>query len=363
MRLDAAVPPTEAFISGAGLVTRHTMEILVTIPQGGLQELFFPPARRDRLESLGSVDWNAQDQQFTPAEFAERLQGIDVCITGWGTPTLDASVLRDATDLALVTHVGGSVATIGSQALYDAGVQVCSANAVMAKFVAEALLGYFLADLRDIPAFDATVKAGGWDAETAQPRSLYGATVGFVGLGAVGRDLLPLLEPFGVDVVLYDPYVSDEEVAEYDAVDRTDLETTLSSADVVSIHAPKTEETLHMIDADRLAQLSDGALLVNAARGAIIDEQALVSELRSGRIAAVLDVFVEEPLPEDSPLRGLDNVILQPHVAGHPARHHMPDAIIDEIERFSRDDPLQHGVPRARFEGMTKDFLTPDDGD
>lgn len=337
------------------------MDVLVTIPRDNLQELFFPPERRDRLESLGSVEWNPTTDQFTPDELRDRLEGVEVCVTGWGTPKLDEAVLRKADDLQLVTHVGGSVASIGSPALYDQGVTVCSANAVLAKYVAEGILGYALAGLREIPALDAAIKAGGWRDGAADLRTLHDATVGFVGLGDVGRNLLELLEPFDVDVLLYDPYVSDAEVDGYENVERADLEEVLRSADVTSIHAPKTEETIHMIDADRLGQLADGALLINAARGEIVDQDALVEELRTGRISAVLDVYREEPIPDDSPLRSLDNAILMPHVAGHPSRYHMPDTVIDEIERFAEGRPLEHTIPRERYEGMTDDQLSVED--
>jgi len=337
------------------------MDILVTLPEGDLREMLFPPARRERLESLGTVAWNPKSDQFTPSELGEQLRSIDVCVTGWGSPQLDDSVLAEAGDLELVTHVGGSVASIGSHALYDAGISVCSANAVMAKFVAEGILGYILAGLREIPTLDASIKGGGWQPDDADPRSLFDATVGFVGLGAVGRNLLDHLDPFDVDVLLYDPYISDEEIAEYEAVERADLKSTLRSSDVVSIHAPKTKATLHMIDATRLGQLRDDALLINAARGAIIDQKALIDELRTGRISAILDVYAEEPLPEDSPLRSIDNAILMPHVAGYPARYRLPDTVLDEIERFSRGAPLEHSISRDRFEMMTNDQLGPDD--
>lgn len=337
------------------------MKILVTIPEGDLRELFFPEERRKRLESLGTVEWNQTAEQFTPAALRNRLAGVDVCITGWGCPELDEDVLRDANELELVAHVGGSVAAIGSDALYDAGVTVCSANAVLAKYVAEGIMSTALAALRNVPQFDATLKDGGWDDSNDPAGTLYDATVGFVGLGAVGRNLLELLTPFDAEVRLYDPYVSDEEVASYGTVERTDLETALRSADVVSIHAPKTSETVRMLDADRLAQLPDGCLLINAARGAIVDQDALVEELRSGRISAALDVYEEEPLPADSPLRTFDNVVLTPHVAGTPARNYMPDAVLDEIERFVTGQPFEHAVPRERFRGMTDDRLRVDD--
>ena len=354
--------PSERVNHASGqLSTVSAMNVLVTVPEGNLRESLFPPARRERLESMGSVTWNPASEQFTAAELRSEVRDVDVCVTGWGTAKIDERVLRDADALDLVAHIGGSVASVGSHDLYDRGVTVCNANDVMAKYVAEAIVGYALAWLRRIPQFDATLKAGGWKDGFADVASLFESTVGFVGLGDVGRNLAKLLAPFDVDILVYDPYVTDEELAAYDAVREADLQTVLAASEVVSIHAPKTEETLHMFDADRLAQLSDGSLLINAARGAIVDEAALLAELRTGRIAAVLDVFEKEPLSEDSDLRTVDNAILQPHVAAAPARVHLTDAILDELARYADDRPLKRTVSRERFAGMTNDQLQADD--
>lgn len=337
------------------------MEILVTLPDGETRDVLVPPDHRSRLEDLGDVEWNESTEQFTSPELADRLAGVDVCVTGWGTPTLDAAVLANADDLELVTHIGGSVASVGSEALYDRGISLCSANEVLAGFVSEAVLAYALAALREIPAFDAEMKAGGWGKDRERTETLFGADVGFVGLGAVGRQLLPLLEPFDATVRVYDPYV-DAAALPGDAR-KVDLGMALSASDVVSIHVPKTPETLHMLGAAELAELRDGALLVNCARGAIVEEDALVEELESGRISAVLDVYDEEPLPEDHPLRDAENATLLPHVAGLPARENMTEAMIEEIARFRAGEPLLHAQPRERFETMTRDWLSAEDAE
>jgi phosphoglycerate dehydrogenase-like enzyme len=334
------------------------MRILVTSPAAPNSNRLYPDDVVERLESLGDVDWNDTGDQFTERALRDRLRGVDVCVTGWGSPTLSEDVLADADSLELVAHVGGSVASVASPALYDRDVPVCSANHVMAPFVAEGILTYTLSALRDVTAFDAGVKRGGWPDKTENPtESLYDATVGFVGLGEVGRNLLDLLDPFDVTVRVYDPYVSDDDLADVDFATLADLQAVLETADVVSVHASKTSETLHMLDADRLALLPDGCLLVNAARGAIVDEDALVEELRTGRIDAALDVFEEEPLPESHPLRDQENALLGPHVAGNPCRRHLADAVVSEIERYARGEPLRHAVPRKRYELMTRDWL------
>ena len=174
-----------------------------------------------------------------------------------------------------------------------------------------------------------------------------------VGLGTVGRHLLSLLDPFDATVSVYDPYVSPADVAEHDAVTKATLEEALDS-DVVSIHAARTPETIDMIGAEELATLPDGALLINTARAEIVQEEPLLEELESGRIRAALDVFHEEPLPADSPLRDLGNVQLTPHVGGGRLRTPFTEAIIDEIERHLDGRALQHEIPRGQYERMTR---------
>lgn len=334
------------------------MRILVTYPNARRSDTLYPPSVVERLESLGEVDWNDTDDQLSQAELRTRLEDVDVCVTGWGTRELSADVIADADSLELVAHVGGSVASIASPALYDRGIPVCSANHVMAPFVAEGILSYVLASFRNVVDYDVGITQGGWPDKTDPlSKSLYEATVGFVGLGAVGRNLLELLEPFGVTVDVYDPYVASDDLSAFEFASLADLESTLEGSDVVSIHASKTPETLHMLDADRLGLLPDGSLLVNAARGAIVDEDALVEELETGRISAALDVYEEEPLPESHPLRTLDNTVLGPHVAGSPCRRHLADAVVSEIERYAAGEPLEHAIPRERYEKMTRDWL------
>ena len=332
--------------------------ILVTLPEGDTRTVLIPAELRNRLTNLGDVTWNPHARQFTPAELGKQLRTTNVLVSGWGCPMLDSTVLADATDLELVTHIGGSVAAFATPDLYDRDITICSAIRVMGQFVAEGILAYMLAGLREVPALDTELKSGDWSNDRRRTSSLFETTVGFVGLGTVGRALLDLLKPFSVEILVYDPYVSASDLSGYDHTRLVDLDTALSESTVVSIHAAKTPETIDLLDANQLAQLPDGALLINAARGAIIDEEALIAELRTDRISAALDVFEEEPLAQDSPLRSLDNVILSPHVAGSPTRERMAAAMLDEIERFIAHEPLKHIISRDRFERMTDDRLS-----
>jgi len=221
--------------------------------------------------------------------------------------------------------------------------------------VAEAILGFMLSGLRDLPWFNAAMHAGeSWPRDLSRIRPLIGARIGFVGLGTVGRELLNLLAPFGVKVRIFDPYIEDEALEPWPFASRAPLETCLAEVDVVSLHASRTKETVGLLGANELGCMRDGALLINAARGALIDETALLRELQSKRISAVLDVYAEEPLPVNSALRSLENVILTPHMAGAPSHTPLAEAMVAEIERAADGERLAFEIPMGQFERMTR---------
>jgi phosphoglycerate dehydrogenase-like enzyme len=168
-------------------------------------------------------------------------------------------------------------------------------------------------------------------------------TVGLVGASRVGRRVIELLRPFELRVVVADPFLDDAEAARL-GVERRELDELLAEAHVVSLHAPALPATRHMIDRRRLALMRDGAVLINTARGALVDHDALTDVLRSGRIAAVLDVTEPEPLPPDSPLFSLPNVVLTPHIAGALGTEvtRLGDAAIDELSRYAAGLPFEH---------------------
>ncbi|WP_459194238.1 hydroxyacid dehydrogenase [Halosimplex sp. J119] len=328
------------------------MNVLVTLPDGELRESFFPPSLRERIGSLGTVDWNPESDDFTEAELRERIGGVDVLVTGWGSPCVTADVLSAADDLDLVAHTGGSVASLVSEAVYDAGVPVVSANDVMADHTAEHALTLLLAQLRAVPQLDRAMADGAWDPDV-DIRTLHEAEVGLVGLGTIGRKLLDHFAAFEPSVAVYDPYVDSEDLEQWPFASLGDLDDALDS-EVVSLHAARTEETIGMIDADRLAQIPDGALLLNTARAELIEETPLLETLRSGRISAAFDVYHEEPLPADHELRSLDSVLVTPHVGGSEIRPPLTAAVLDDVERYQNDEPLEYRIPRGQWATMTR---------
>jgi len=177
--------------------------------------------------------------------------------------------------------------------------------------------------------------------------------VGLLGLGYVGRRSAALFRAVKAEVYAYDPYVSAEQMAAA-GVRKAGLREIMSQCQVVSVHLPVTPETHHMLGAKELALLQDGCVFINTARSWVIDQDALLAELRRGRFWAALDVFDTEPLPVDHPYRTLDNVVLSPHVAGmtRDSYYGLTATMLEEIERFFRGEPLHHQVTREALERM-----------
>jgi phosphoglycerate dehydrogenase-like enzyme len=175
--------------------------------------------------------------------------------------------------------------------------------------------------------------------------------VGLVGASRVGRLVIELLRPFELEVVLCDPFVSEAQAAAL-GVRKVELDELLETCAVTSLHAPLLPETTGMIGKRELARMPDGATLINTARGRVCDAEALEAELVSGRISAVLDTTEPDPLPDDNPLRGRDNVFLTPHIAGSLGTElpRMAALAIEEIGRFARGEPLLHEVSERDME-------------
>jgi phosphoglycerate dehydrogenase-like enzyme len=241
-----------------------------------------------------------------------------------------------------MAHMGSSVTRFVSDSLWQRGVRVTTAAPALARDVAVTTLGLMLVGLKRIWPLGQHVRAGGWRESPYWPsRELYGKTVGIIGASHVGRHLIELLRPFDVRVLLYDPYVSPEDAALL-GVSKAGLDDLLRQSDVVSLHAPAKPETYHLLDAGRLALMKDDALIINTARGTLIDEEALIAELSWGRFFAFLDVTDPEPPAAGSPLRRLDNVVVTPHLAGCIEDcGRMGEMAVEELRRhFAGEPPL-----------------------
>lgn len=248
----------------------------------------------------------------------KEVEDVDVIMVAYAKIT--RKVIEAAKRLKGIVRYGVGIDNIDVKAATDHGVYVVNIPDYGISTVAEYTMCLMLALARKIIHADRIMRTASWGTWTSQPRSvrgvdLEGKILGIIGLGNIGRAVAKRAKAFGMKVIAYDPYI-DKSIAEDLGVEMTDLETLLRTSDFVSIHAPLTNETRHMIGERELRIMKRTAYIINTARGAIIDERALVKALSEGWIAgAGLDVYEKEPPALDNPLLKMDNVILSPHIA------------------------------------------------
>jgi phosphoglycerate dehydrogenase-like enzyme len=331
-----------------------TPRILVLLPPSLYARLFTPETNL-ALRGLGDVIFNEREENLTSTEFAAIVGDYDAVVTSWGSPRFTDEVLAAADNLKLIGHAAGSIKSLLPPPVFERGIAVTHAAAAMGRSVAEFSLLFILMGLRRVDDYDRRLKAGEAWAQVKEGfgHDIRGTKVGVVGAGYVGRQMIALLQAVGAEVIVTDPYLSEAE-AQALGVQKADLRALLQSCPVVTLHAPPTEATRHMIGAAELGLLQNGAVFVNTARAWLVDEAALVRELGTGRIWAALDVFEQEPLPDDHPLRTLDNVILTPHIASktYEADERISQIMVEEIRRFFNGDPLQYRVTGAMLATM-----------
>ena len=254
---------------------------------------------------------------------AEDLPGVigdyDALVVRSATQVTAEVLAAGAPKLKIVGRAGVGVDNIDCPAATEKGIIVINAPLGNILSAAEHTIGMIFAVHRNIPQAHALLSEGTWDKKRFVGHEVFGKTLGVVGLGKIGGHVAKVLQAAGMRVIAYDPFLS-KEVAEELKVESLSLEEVLAQADVLTLHVPKTEKTSNMINAESLKTMKPGARIVNVARGGIIDEEALANALKDGTIAAAaLDVFAQEPLVADSPLRGLPNCITTPHLGASTA--------------------------------------------
>jgi phosphoglycerate dehydrogenase-like enzyme len=312
-----------------------------------MAQMFFP---EDLQRLREAVDVRDPARRADARTLSPLLGDATIAITGWGTPRFDVDLLAHAPYLRLIAHSGGSVRGLVTPAVYERGIRITTAAAGNAVPVAEFTVAMMVAMLKQIPWIIEPYTRGDAKAvgrRVASIRELRDLSIGLVGASRVGREVIRLLCGYPrLTVKLYDPHLSSAG-AQALGVEHVSLEE-VCRCDVVSIHAPDLPETRHMINARTLALLPDHAVLINTARGALIDESALVLEVRKRPLYVLLDVTDPEPPEKNSPLRREANILLTPHLAGamKEARRDMGRIAIEETLRFVRGEPLQHEVTR-----------------
>lgn len=309
------------------------------------------------LARLGEVaHWTRYSSREDSESLRQQVKEADALMTTWHSPFLTREILGDDPRVKLIAHCGGEVKSRVAEDLFE-HVTVTNAADPMASGVAEMAVALMLTLVRRIPEYVAEMRRGEirTNEEVSSGESLRGRKVGIVGFGRIGRALALLLEPFGVELFVSDPHCPNEVVANHRA-QLVDLDRLVESCSVVVLAAGLTAESENLFDSRRLALLSDDSYLINVARGGLVDLEALLVELRSGRISAGLDVTDPvEPLPPDHELRQLPNVLLTPHIAagGIEMRRQMGALAVEEVVRFAHSEPPANRVTREMLKTMT----------
>ncbi len=312
-----------------------------------LRERLFTDLDAQRLSRLGDVTWTDSETPLTEEQAIRVLSGCQIAVGSWKAPPPSAELLAACPELALWEHAAGSVKHMFGPHLARHPLLIASCKPALADVVAEMTLGQIILGLRgafENAARNKTEIAG----HPPGLRVLMGSTVGVVGASLIGRRVIRLLQPFDCDILVYDPYVSADEIDRMGAAKADRLIDLCRESDVVTLHTPDVPSTRNLIGAREFQAMRRDAIFINTARGACIDEAALVCELRSGRLTAFLDVSWPEPAPIDSPLRRLPNVFYTSHIAGPPC-YNLGRQAVNDIEAY-----LTGGMPEYVF---TPDML------
>ena len=335
--------------------SRRAVDALVVM-DAPIWALQFDDTRIRRLAALTG----SRDPVWVPSlaapDLTARLSTVEILVTGWGAPRLDEPTLRRMPRLRAVLHCAGSVRGIVSDAMWERGVVVSSSADLNAEPVVEYTLAAILMAGKKMPflAMDARRHRADWSYRDRRgPLGNTGLVVGLVGFSRIGRRVAATVTTLLRDVtcLVADPLADPGQVSVAGAT-LVDLDAMLPRLDVLSLHAPELPSTFRMISADRLASLPDHCCVVNTARGSLLDTAALEVECASGRLHAILDVTDPEPLPAESPLYDLPNVMITPHVAGSQGAEarRMTDGALDELERLVEGHDLVRQVHREELD-------------
>lgn len=328
-----------------------------------LQEWMFPnilcDADKARLEKLGTVVYRPDlKKETSEADYSKAIKEADAVIVMicWGAPKVTVKIMNENPQLKYLIHLSGELSQYIERDVLEKGLLVSNWGDVIARSVAEGALMMTLGALRKSTQYQFILHSRkGWNEGGAQAEGLFGQKVGLHGLGVIAQEYVKLIAPFGCDISAYSPNCPDDVFAKLGVKRAASLEDLYSQNRIISVHASKTLANHHIINAKLLKLIPDGGVIVNTARGAVIDTEALIAELKTGRIYAALDVFEQEPLPADSELRGLENCMLIPHMGGPTPdrRVDMGRLGVDNIERYIKGREVMNVITARKFDLMT----------
>jgi len=326
-----------------------------------------PPPGLERLEEMPNVEFEILSEYHSTV-LPQEVAGFDVVVTSTTYWTRDSVNTSDRP--ILVQRWGAGFERIDLAAMTDADIMVCNAPRGVRRPMATAIMTLLLSLTTSLFAKDRLIRQGRWEEGQFLAEGLTGKTLGSIGVGSIGHELFRLAKPFEMRHIAYDPYVKQDDLLDVD-VSLVDLDTVLRESDILSISAPLTKETYHIVSARELAKMKHTAYLINTARGPLVDQAALTKALQDGTIrGAGLDVFEDEPIAPDDPLLSLDCVVLGPHSIGKTkeAFSGIWSEICEHIEQLAQGE-IPHSVVnkevldkpsfRARFESLRNTILRP----
>ncbi|MFD4629162.1 hydroxyacid dehydrogenase [Streptomyces sp. NPDC058284] len=324
----------------------------LAMSQKAAEAVLEPPALASLAEATLLEPPPALDD-FATERARAVLAGTELLVTGWGCPPLTADVLAHAPALRAVVHTAGSIRAHVTDACWERGIEVSSAAAANALPVAEYTVAMILLTGKRVLESAREFRAARTEVDWARtPRSTgnYRRTVGILSASLIGRRVIELLRPYDLRVLLHDPYVSDDEAAALGA-ELVPLGALFAESDTVSVHTPLLPATHGLVGRELLAAMRPGAVLINTARGAVVDQAALTEAVTASRVRAVLDVTDPELLPRDHPLWDCEHALLTPHIAGSQGNEwrRLAERAVDEVRRWAAGDGFAHPVRHDRL--------------
>jgi len=304
----------------------------------------------ERLAAIGELHiYDRKD--FSDKEYLiDFVKGANLLILSWGSPKLEKAILDVCPDLRGVIYGAGTLRYIMTDAFLKSGIPITDSKIVDSRSVAVTTLGIAITACKGLYTLPNDIKSGLWRENGHTIKDFYKIKIGVIGASYVGSYFVELLQAFDVEVYVYDPTKSAEQIQKMGAT-KKELNELLSECDVISLHAPSLPETENMINKTNLTLIRDGAIFINTARGPLVNEEDLIEECSKNRFLAFLDVFNNEPLEIENPLRTFPNVICTPHIAGTftNGMQAIGVHICEEAERLIRGERMKCEVDLTKL--------------
>jgi D-3-phosphoglycerate dehydrogenase len=304
-----------------------------------MKVLFVAGRWAQQLEEKAALQEVAEFEMIVPEnqeQIAEKAKDIDIIITSYA---ISGQVMRSAKRLKMIQVTSVGYENIDMEAAAENGVVVCNVAEANANSVAELAFGLIIDLARRISAHDRLMRAGGWSrVEFERQTEIHGKTLGIIGLGAIGSRMAQIgYLAFNMKIIACDPYITGDRADQFYAR-LVDMDTVFREADIVTVHVPLSKETYHLVKKRHFDLMKPTAFFISTPRGPVVDEEALIATLRANKIAgAGLDVFEVEPLPKDSPLRSMENVVIVPHIGSTwPTLEHMRKVAVENVIRVAK---------------------------